>query len=505
MAQRFYKVRLRESAFPMLSEQQTRTHIATSAGKAAPALESPGIAYCHNVMPSAYGYDSVGFSSVVSAAAVPAGLAFSDVRVIHGDNRTRIYLAWDTNGNLYSLLPSSTAWLPLLDTSPVTAGAGFSSDSVTIGTVNGVSYILYSTTAAFIYNETTNKLDQVVLSGLDINTVLGVVASSGYLIAYTKTAVAWSSTLLPTDFVPSTVTGAGGGNVAGIAGSILFATSNTLGILIYTDANTIAGTFTGNVQFPFKFREVENSKGGVNLDRIAYEANSSKQFIFSKAGLQSIDSRRAEAILPEVTDFLAGRRFEDYNEVTKLYEVTDLAPTATMQKKIKYIASRYLVISYGLTSFTHALVFDNALQKLGKLKISHADCFEYIDSQSEIAKESLAFVANDGSVQVVDFSTAAASSGVIILGKLQFSANRFITLLGVELENIDTVSDTLSVDSQVSLDGKNFTLTSGTSSEEADNFREYKFRSTAKNHSIVLAGKFNLVTVQVRYTLAGRR
>jgi len=175
-----------------------------------------------------------------------------------------------------------------------------------------------------------------------------------------------------------------------------------------------------------------------------------------------------------------------------------------MQKKIKYIASRYLVISYGITAFTHAIVFDTALQRSGKIKLTHVDCFEYVDEQTEVSRENIAFVSATGVVQVLDFSATASSSGVLVLGKVQFVRSRLITLLGVEAENVEAVA-TLTIGTQAALDGKNFTFVAGTVSTAAGNLREFKFRSTAKNHSIVFKGKFNLVTAQVRYTVASRR
>lgn len=509
MAQRLYTINLQDTDFPLLSEQQARTTIVTEAGKVPAQGQAPGLAYCHNVMPTKQGLDSISYLSVVPDALglLPAGLVMSDVRVIYGDDRTRLYLAWDSEGNAYALLTGSSEWIALPATVPATTAVGFSVNSVTVGTVNGVSYIMYSGIGAFTYNETTNQLDEAVLDGLSIADVLGVVASSGYLIAYTLEAIAWSSTILPTDFVPSQVTGAGGGNIAGIAGAILFCTSNTLGILISTSANTIAGTYTGNARFPFKFREVDDSKGGISLDLVAYEANSQRQFIYSKAGLQTITSQRAEGILPEVTDFLAGRKFETYNEATRLYDVTKLAVSDTMNKKIKFIASRYLVVSYGLpgTGFTHALVYDVVLSKLGKLKIEHTDVFEYVGAQSEISKETIAFLLDTGEVQVLNFSTTAASAGVVVLGKLQFSATRFIELLGIELENVEEEA-TLAISSQASLNGKTFNVIEPTASPTvADGLREYPFRSTAKSHSLAIAGQFSLTTVLVRYKTTGRR
>lgn len=507
MAQEKYSIDLRNTFFTLLSEQQARTVIGSEVGKA-PALEDkPRLSYCHNVMPSLYGLDSIGYLSIIPAAPLPPNLTFVDVRIAYGDAKSRIHLGWDNEGNVYALTAGSTTWVAIPATTPATGGVSFSPEEVTIGTVNGISYIFYSKIGAFTFNESTLQLDAVTLTGLNIPDTLGVVGSSGYLVAYTSQAIAWSSTLDPTDFIPSEVSGAGGGNVAGIAGAILFCTANPLGILIYTAANIVAATFTGNQRFPFKFRPVQSSKGGIALDLVAYEAEASEQFVYTKAGLQTVTSQGAETLLPEVTDFLSGRRFEDFDEVTKTFQVTDLAATATMQKKIKLIASRYLVISYGLPSsstYTHALIYDIVLNKLGKIKRNHVDVFEYIGMQTEIAKETVAFVLSTGEVEILDFSATNSGTGVVILGKLQARRTRLLNLLGIEVENVD-LGDTLTVTSEVSLDGKSTSLTDATLKSEVANLRTYSIRSTGLNHSIMLIGKFNLTTLLITYTIAGRR
>lgn len=505
MAQQLYPISLKDPYYPMLSELQGRTVIGATVGKAPSQDERPTIAYCHNIIPIKEGYNSVAYLEVVPAVTAEYTSPLSDVRIVYGSNSTKLYLMWDVRGKVFVLNDAYTEWLTVPETIPTTENALFDIERLTIGTVNGVSYIYYRDIGAFIYNEDTGVLDNVTLTGIDVSAVLGIIDSAGYLVAYTSEAIAWSSTIDPTDFVPSAVTGAGGGNVAGLAGSILFVVANSLGLLIYTQANTVAGTFTGNVQFPWKFRPVPGASGGLALDLVAYEATSSDQYVYSKAGLQAINSSRAEIIFPEVTDFLAGRRFEDYDEVTKEYTNTDIS-AGTMKKKVKFIASRYLIISYGVTEFTHAIIVDIALQRLGKLKYTHTDVFEYTANQTEIAKESIALLSADGTIKVVDFSYTSDSSGVLILGKLQASYTRYITLLGVEIENTDpVVTSTLTALSQASLDGKNFTNVEGELKYRDEEVREYTFRNTAKNHSLVFIGKINAVTVLVRYTVAGRR
>jgi len=460
------------------------------------AAESPTIQYCHNVMPSLEGLDSVGYLSVVSAV-TPVDLEFSDVRIIHGNERTRLYLGFTSSGSIYSLKPNASSWIKLGNTTTVAI------NDITTATVDGKTYIFYKEIECVIYNETFDILTPVILTGINIPTTVGIVASHGYLIAYTANhAIAWSSTIDPTDFTPSQVTGAGGGNIAGLAGRLLFATSNALGILIYTDTNTVAGTYTGNTQYPFKFREVTGSKGAVNIDLVTYEANSAVQFVYTSAGLQSTTSQSAETILPAITDFLAGKRFEDFDEVTRQFAVIDL--TITMRKKIKFVAARYLVISYGITSFTHALVYDAILQRMGKLKLAHTDCFEYVADQTEISRESIAFLLPSGEVRVLDFSPAAESSGVLLMGKLQYIRSRLITLLGVDVENVATGSS-LTTSTLVSADGKNATEILGYESLSAANVRKYLFSSTGINHSLMLTGQFNIITLFITYTINGRR
>jgi len=500
MAQSKYKVDLQNTDFPMLSEQQTRTVIQRETVEKG---DTPGIAYAHNVMPTRRGFDSIDYLQVVIPwAGFPA--TFVTIRIIYGDERTRLHMAWDSAGRAYILTPIDTTtseWVRLLDTTPSTATTGFTTEELSVGTVNGISYIYYKQLGAFTYNETTGQLDAVTLTGLTIANVIGLAAHSGYLIAFTVSAYARSSTIDPTDFIPSDVTGAGGADIADIAGDIQFVTTNSLGLLFYAKANIVAATYTGNIQYPFKFKEVQDSKGGIGLDLVAYDANSKTQFAYSKAGLQSITSQSATTILPEVTDFLAGFILEDYNESTKLYEET--STTVGMLKKINYVASRYLVISYGISEFTHAIVLDTALNKLGKLRHTHTECFEYVEEQAEIAKESVAFLTADGQIKVLDFSPGDTSSGVLVLGKIQFSRTRMTQLIGVGVENVKP-SYVLDVSSQASLDGKDFTVVEGTLNESSNHVRTYYFDSEVLNHSIAFVGRFSLVTPEITYVIGSK-
>lgn len=500
MVQMRYRIPLK-APFTMLHEQQARTTIDPADGTV------PGIAYCHNVMPTENGMTSIGYLHKIDSFFVDPDPAevFADVREIFGHNRGRHYIAWALDGTVYQLRhnSSNSFWYLLVFQPP--AGVSFKIDDITIGVVNGVSYINYTGSATYIFNENVGSFNEVVFTGLSAGDFNGLTGSNGYLIVYNDDAIRWSSTIDPTDFVPSQVTGSGGGDVADISGDILFTVPNSLGILMYTEGNIVAGTYTGNALYPFRFKKVEGSKGGLTQDHVAYHSGGSMQYAYTKAGLQAVKITKADSILPMATDFLSGRRIEDYNEATKEYEITDLTTEQTLKKKVKYIASRYLVISYGVSEFTHAIILDTTLNRIGKLKYTHVDVFEYLYRQTEIAKESIALISADGRVQVVDFSvTAANSSGVLICGKLELSQSRFISLQEVEVENVQE-GDTLEVLSQVSLDGKNFTTVAGYLNVANPNLRTYEFREEGKNHSIVLIGKFNATDIQVTYVQSSRR
>lgn len=509
--QDYFHINLQDTIFPMLTGEQSLTVINPVRGE---VQEPPSVSYMHNVVPTDSGYKSISFSEEVPAGGVTGIHVFEDIREMYGSKlRIKIYIGFSDETEPFILFPPTNTWASIPTPNPPISETYTTSNRITVATVNGISYIHFTGRGTYTFDDTTKALVNVTLSGLDLSSVLGLVSSSGYLVAYNQSGYANSSTLDPTDFVPSQITGAGGGNIEDIAGKILYATSNSFGMIFYAEQNAVGASYTGNIQFPWKFKEIPGSKGGISLDLTGYEANSDDDFIYSDAGLQVINNRRAETILPAVTDFLSGSVLEDFNESTGLFEITGFV-NGTFNKKINFINSRYLVISYGVSFFTHALIFDRVLNKLGKLKVTHIDCFEWDISQFEVPREVIGFLQADGTVLVVDFGISIESSGVLILGKLAHSRSKFITLLDVELVskgNITGGSNALAVSTQASLDGVTFATVPGSvayDSADADSFRnvtKYAFKSTAKNHSILLQGFFNLSSLVVTYETAGDR
>jgi len=498
-AQIHHRVDLTNSNFPLLSTQLGRSVLVSSFDKSPTGerVNTPQIYYCHNVMPTLEGVVSVGYNEVVPTITAEPTTAFQDVRIIFSETGTRCHLGIAGTGLAYILEPGDVVWRH------ITSHPALGTKLTTIGTVKGTTYIHLHTVGTFTYNSVTHTFTSVTLGGMPISDIIGVAASSGYLVAYNELEIAWSSTISPIDFIPSTVTGAGYGSVADLEGLMVFIVPNSLGLLIYTSANVVAATYTGNKQYPFKFRAVDNSKGALGLDQVAYEVNSAEHFAYTKGGLQSVNSRKASNLLPEVTDFLAGKVLEDFDELTYTFSSTPL--TVTMKKKVKLIASRYLVISYGITEFTHAIIYDIALKKLGKIKFTHVDVFEYIGAQVELSKETLAFVDKIGKISTLEFSVPSTGRvGVVVLGKYQYKRGRHLVMHAVQVERVE-VTDTFDVRLLASLDGTNISSVVSGYEESVANMRHVHFRESARNHSIALVGQFNLTSLQLEFTIGGER
>lgn len=505
-----YRANLTAAEFPLLSEFQGRTVIvgnydqnfsrqANSPRNKDRDIGIPQAYYMHNVIPTDAGFTSVGYQTIVNSPADNDN-AFTDGSVIRDSNgNVGIFVATST-GRCYVLPSIGTGWLRTTDLSPLTT-----SDFITIAYVNGQTYIYFGRLGCYQYNFATNVMDAVTLTSLTANTILGITASNGYMIAWTKTTVLRSSTIDPTDFTPSLVTGAGGGGIQEIKADITVCLAQNSGFVIYSKANAVAALFTGNVQYPFNYREIGGSGGLANLNLAAYDGNSTNHYAWTTNGLQEVSLAVATAIFPQLTDFIAGSQFEDFDEST--YTFNENMLSAPMVKKFAIIANRYLIVSYGVTTLTHALLYDVALARWGKLKIPHVDCFEYKYPSSDVVdapKRSIAFLQADGTVKVVTMAyNTTGSSGVLVLGKFQFDRAHHITLQEIHLESVSTGSS-LAVKVLTTIDGLNYTQKTTTLAVDNTTYRKYNCRATGLNHSIVLTGAFNANSLVLGYSVTGK-
>ena len=535
MAQIPYRANLQTATFPLLSELSGRSIIVggqdqnyvigvsiTREGQVPADIGVPQVYYCHNVMPSTYGYQSVGYDLAYTGidwgGITPSPVNFTSAQLIQGGQIVsskpvatgfKSYISVPKAGanSVFILDAVTKQWKRVLGAPTVAADT-----VVTVATVNGVSYIFFSKIGAYIYDNNTNTLIARTLTGLAVNTILGLVSSNGYLFAYSTVAVAWSSVVDVEDFVPSEVSGAGGGNVQETKGEIVTASTTALGLILYTTVNAVSVIYSGNADFPWNFKAIPSSGGVTSPDLVSAEQVGGFQQAYTTNGLQQIGHTGARTIAPQITDFLGGNTFEDYNTQTGEFTVSEF--DWVMGKGLAVIADRYVVVSYGLqpdgtAPLNYALVLDVTQNRLGKLKLDHNFAFELraiTANAGEAPRKSIALLQGNGDVRVVNFDfTAPAPDAVLLLGKFQYVRQRMLDLHSAELENIKAGAD-FDMIALPSLDGKNVTSElPGYLNGAPGLAREYLFDGAiGTNISLMFKGRFNLISLVLWFSPSGR-
>lgn len=503
-----YRANVSAAEFPFLSELQGRNIIVpgidqnysrqvNSPKNKDRDISIPQAYYMHNVVPTDAGLTSISYQNLLTAP-MDTDNAFTDMYLVRDTSENSALFAVTGTGRCYACISIGAGWIRITDKAAV-AGR-----FITIAHVNGQTYIYFGGIGCFKYNFTTNALDAQVLTGLTPANVMGICASNGYMIAWTDTTVLWSSTVDPTDFTPSLVTGAGGGGVQSIKGAIVACLPQNNGFIVYAKRNAVAEIYTGNAQFPFTAKEIIGAGGLSDPSLSAFDGNSTDHFTYTTAGLQQINTSNSQITFPAMTDFIAGSQFEDFNEATNIFTVLQLA--IPMKKKLTLVSNRYLVVSYGVSQLTHALVYDFALSRWGKLKITHVDCFEYFYPSTavvETPRRSIGFLQADGTVQIgiISYDTTG-SYGVLILGKYQLDRNRYLDMQEIHLESV-RASNILGVKLLTTIDGLNYSVSTPTLAVSLVTYKRYNCRSSGLNHSIVLSGAFHLNSVELKFADGG--
>jgi len=514
MAQVVIRTNLATSSFPFLSEfsgrgivvkQQDQNYVPVIGSPADPDKDIgvPQLYYCENIIPTSQGYQSVGYEQ--KTAAVAGSVVFDQVFAVIGPNSgEKAFIGRDQlfNKIYYLRDPNYDTWT-YIGTSPNYSG------TITTAYVNGTTYVFFAGKGCYKYDFGTNTLTAVVLAGLTVANILGIVAVQGYMLAWSKSAIAWSSLIDPTDFVPSLITGAGGGSVQGARGDLVACVSHTIGLVIYTNQNAVAAPTSGNTRYPFNFRELVASGGLASIDKVTYDANSGNHYEYTTSGIQLISLQQTQTVFPELTDFLAGSIFETFEPTTETLVTEHL--TSTMAKKLTLISDRYLCISYGKSysspNYSHILIYDLSLKRWGKLALDHADVFEFslLTAETvETPRHSIAILGFKGDIKIVNIDTQDPSDGLVIFGKYQYVRSRTIKLDTVDIENVQPGNPIRCID-RFTLDGKTTTNVAGNLLSQSGLTRKYGFNKTAVNHSILLRGTFNLVCMIMSFHIGGRR
>jgi hypothetical protein len=558
MAQIAVRFNSQQMYFPLLSQQCGRTIIGSQNDLTyVPGLSPdsratdtpvdrgvPMVYYAHNVMPTVYGMQSVALKEEVISAAI--GTFYGDIFSVTGakcnsvlsggstiwtltgaqltninnfdfdtesENRPttsgqRSYIARvDVGSGVLNLayVQQNGQWALVPNSPNLTAN-----QDISVADVNGYTYIWVPTIGPCIFDCDSGKIAVRDWNGISVEGVRGVAASNGYTLTYSRTNLAWSSSVDVEDFVPSDVSGAGGGSIQEAKGDIVCARATQLGLKLFTKGNMVAAYYTGNDSYPFEIQDIPGSDGVLYEKMVSNGEIRNAHFAYTASGIQTVTTNSAKTSNVIMSDFIDQSVYEDYNESTEVFTTQEL--TADMTHALEVVAGRYIVLSYGPQSFgnsyTHAIIFDTVLNRMGKIKVPHVKPMiynpiligTYLDTKGNIG-----FLQSNGRMVRVDLALGATtSSGVLLFGKVQAAHNTMLTLDETHIEN---VRGTLSIQDHASLDGKTtYAKRDGYAfAEDATKLlRRYFFDNTALSHSLLLKGNFEIVSLVLMFKMAGR-
>lgn len=419
-------------------------------------LTEPQVIFGENIMPIPRGLTSVGYLNRLGA--VDGVSDFKRGGTYRTATNTLGFWAVSDSGKLYTKSWDDTSWV---ERTVVGWPDGW---EISLGRINGITYFQISFFGTYKFNE-DGSISAVTLTGIVSAAIKGIAVSVGRLFAYDRSTLFYCSEVDPLDFTPSLITGAGSTKIQYTRGDISLVEGTSFGLFIYAVENVVACQETGNVAAPYLFSEVENSAGITSLEYVASAPGIDAVYAFGAGGLQLVGVKAATQIFPEIADFLALRSVENYNFETHVIDQSSFL--TRMNVKLSYVSSRYFVISFGVNSLTHMLVYDTALRRFGKLKKEHVDvftiseslssgdwiryseveagcdtlnvpCISMVISSALASQETFGILGAGGEIDTVDFNLIGVPEhqAVLIIGNIQLRRGRECSLQEVTTEGL---------------------------------------------------------------------
>jgi hypothetical protein len=485
--------------------------------------------YAENVLPFAKGLYSVGYAQQTPAAPGPVTTCDQYIPLR------------DVNENIRGFIPAKGANFVYNDVTAAwtsTNSFSFLGTLVTRAYVQGRTFICYEKNRIIEYNVGTGLFTTISLTypaGVSIANVRGIGSAQNYLLFFTDLGIYWSTLGNVLDFA-TTDQGAGTQTPTDIKGQITAILNVSGGFIVYSARNAVSATYTNNAAAPFSFKEVANCGGVSSWERVTPESDINGHYAWTTNGLQQVNLNIATNVFPEATDFLVGGIMESWDAVNKIVAATEVGTAFTV--KLAFLSGRFLAISYGAgtTSFSHALIYDTALKRWGKVKITHTDCFMFAYTSGTGAytydtlpgtydalvgdyaalglfflavtapKQGMAFLQADGKIYVlVSNQTHSGDTGVAVFGRIAQSHGRKTTMQEVTLDGVKgTPAPVVTLLSGV--DGyKRDTVNAMTLLESSNNFYRYAKRITADNHDVAIEGTFAISSALALVSQHGSR
>lgn len=541
---RSLRANLQSANFPFVSDFQGRTIIVpqfdenydrTSQTTTADSTIDKGVPqvfYMHNVMPTNNGYQSVGYDQMIGAINPPA-TDFDQFFILRDIDENKALFSPAAGMNYVYTVPAG-GWASI---NPLPANSFPQNGLVTASYIHRRTFIYYERIGAIEYDFTAQTFSFVPFTALVAANIRGICASSGYNLAFDDSTVYWSSTTDETDFTPSLVTGAGSQIPNDLKGKIVAILPVPQGFFIYTTKNIVSAFYSGNIRFPWIFREVPNSAGVSNTNNVAWQSTLSLQYAWTTAGLMKIDRSGAEIVFPALADFIAGRVFEDFDEISEAFSVVYAG--SDFLTKLTFTGSRYLILSYGLNQLTHAVIYDTSSKRWGKAKITHVDAFEWpapnffgirtydqllgntydqlignsydqLSQQQYIVnsiKRDICFLQQDGTVLTMNFDIGNVNSnGVMFVGKYQFIRDSVLQVTACDIECVRQQNVNFTHKWYTTFDGKFFqrvTVPTIVNFQNNSLARNYQGRVIGMNHTMFFGGGWNIVSFELEFTVTG--
>lgn len=555
MAQQSYRANLSASIYPMALSRAGRSVIVPQIDqnydrRVDPTGEqkTPGIPqalYLENVLPTVEGYQSVGFQLNPAAGTPTETCVRLDIQTVAYDDIS-IFFGCDTGtakvfyrGTWYSVImptnpPGHTFDAAATYSFAVVRGAVFIMQSTPL--LSHIYYLEFQPPAFYLSwtDDSAGTGAQFQPVGV-LADVVSITGSYGYLLllkpetaSFTpnETNILWSSLLDPKDFIPSLVTGSGGGAVAAAEGYPQHIKATSYGFLIYCN-NVVQALYTGNPRYPFRFVGVNVDGPPTRYQQIVGQADEETQVYFSQHRNINLISREGSSVLaPELTEYLERHTSvkDIFTSSTNTFSESVASLTKNHYVQFQMLGNRYIFISTAsdvvslsddLILYDDCYVFDRLLNRYGRIVLPHTDVVKNLRGVTVGTTQQYVgriFFVNTlaGTTHSMEFDAAQAGatphSGVLLLGRFQGVRSRRIILEEVELESAAGTKEACSLHILPSEDGKTFSpavipYEKAMSSKEV---KQYFTHTEGKNICLLIKGQFDLSTVQMNFHLGGQ-
>lgn len=540
----------------------------------------PQTLYASGFMPAQTGWASVAELDIGFGALLPAGYSpntpleemrgaasgdFIKVAVVKNAATTARALAYIIGGiGTWKLaagitIPNSTN--PLISTARV----------------QGHDYLFIQGIGLFIYTWATDTWAKATMDGLVESELIGIVSAAGYLIAYSQSDAAWSTTfnLLPDgsvrntayvlddlvyedgyvfkcttagtsagtepvwltsttvgatladgsvvwtlqtttiDFVPSSITGAGGGAVEEATGPIVYVKRVAGGFILYTNANAVAALYTANASFPFIFKEIQ-SCGGLQSKYLVTDSDAQTGHIaYTSRGLQLVTTTGVKGLYPEWARSLDQVAHSE-ERVSYAYSAGNVVQStvSAVLTQLVLCGGRFLAANLGES----VSLFDLTLLRPGRVGGSTTSFVfnqRWSEDFSTVSPESIGVIgsfATSGSltalIPVYLGPDATAINGTLIFGNFKHVIEQDITMLTVEFSGATgyVPMNIVAAYLLTSYDGRTWGLATAITLDSSKAGIGYILGECCQEgvtHAIYVEGSMHLTGITLTYTTGG--